>query len=154
MSIQTNSAEETRKVAAVLAAELDKRAPHPLIIALDGDLGSGKTTFIQRLARALGIKRRLLSPTFLLMRSYPIPKPLAGYHKLYHLDAYRFKRAQETETIALQNVLCDSQNIILIEWAGNIKKALPKNSIWMKFEHGRRENERIISLRNTNYLRI
>lgn len=147
MKYRTDSAEKTRSIAAALAATLDGRSPHPLVIGLDGDLGSGKTTFIQGFARAIGIKRRLLSPTFLLMRSYPIPKPLARYGRLYHLDAYRFKRAEETESVALKDVLRDPRNIVIIEWAGNIKSVLPRDAIRMKFEHGRHEHERYIEVK-------
>lgn len=142
---KTESAVETRALAAVFAKTLDAKAPHPLIVALEGELGSGKTTFIQGLASALGVKKRLLSPTFLLMRSYPLPRARSGYRKLYHLDAYRFRRAEETETIALQDILREPGNIVLIEWAGNIRGALPKNAVKIEFRHGRTENERMIA---------
>ncbi len=144
--IKTESAAETTGLATVFAQTLNAQAPHPLIVALEGDLGSGKTTFVQGLARALGVKRRLLSPTFLLMRSYPLPKRLCGYRKLYHLDAYRFRRAGETKTITLQNILSEPSNIVLIEWANNIKGALPKNSITIQFAHGKEENERYVKV--------
>lgn len=147
--IQTGSAEETRATAAVLAKTLASGDPHPFIIGLSGDLGSGKTTFIQGFARALGIKRRLLSPTFLIMRSYRLPRARAGYRTLFHLDAYRLQHGRETAALGFQKVVRDPANIVLVEWAGNIGAALPKNSIWIDFKHGRRENERFISLRNT-----
>ena len=147
MRFKTGSAEQTQDVAALMVRELRSGAPRPLVIGMLGDLGSGKTTFIQGFAAALGIGRRLLSPTFLIMRSYRLPHAVAGYERLFHLDAYRLRRRDETEVLGLSDILHDPKNIIFIEWAGNIKSALPQNTIWMKFDHGRHEHERCIEVK-------
>ncbi len=159
MRLKTSSAEKTQAVAALLAKELDAKAPHPFVVGLSGELGSGKTTFIQGFARALGIKRRLLSPTFLLMRSYKLPRlrgrshsgevkarTSASYRTLFHLDAYRLRHAGETEALKFKEVLRDPRNIVLIEWAENIRGALPRGAIRMRFTHGRKTDERSITI--------
>ncbi len=146
MRLKTESDKETRGVAALMVRELKRGAPHPMVIGLSGELGSGKTTFTQGFAAALGVKRRLLSPTFLIMRSYRLPRAVAGYNKMFHLDAYRLHHRSETEVLGLADILRDPKNIVLIEWAENIKGTLPKNSIAIHFEHRKKENERIIRI--------
>jgi tRNA threonylcarbamoyladenosine biosynthesis protein TsaE len=146
MRFKTESDKETRGVAALMVRELRRGAPHPFVIGLSGELGSGKTTFTQGFAVALGVKRRLLSPTFLIMRSYHLPRAVAGYDKIFHLDAYRLRHRSETDVLGLAEILRDPKNIILIEWVENINGALPKNSIAIHFEHGKKENERFIQL--------
>ncbi len=146
MRLRTQSAQETRALAALMVKELRRGAPHPLVIGLTGELGSGKTTFIQGFAAALGVRRPLPSPTFLIMRSYPLPRPVAGYQKLFHLDAYRLRRHSETKVLGLTDILRDPTNIVLIEWAKNIRSALPKNIITIHCAHGQKENERFIRI--------
>ena len=134
----TRSAEQTQK----LAAEFAKKLKGGEVLCLYGDLGSGKTTFVQGLAKGLGIKKRILSPTFVLMRSYNISglenwriSELAKDAYLYHIDLYRIGSAKETEMLGLQEILDDPQNIVAIEWAEKIKDILPSKRIEVYFEH-------------------
>lgn len=138
-SFKTLSAAGTKKLAKLLAQKLNRST-----IALTGDLGAGKTTFIQGFANGLGIKRSLLSPTFLIIRSYRLKTK--NYKLLYHIDCYRLKKPAELTTLGFKGILADPKNIILIEWAEKIKKLLPKNTLWLKFSHGQKENERIIEI--------
>ena len=148
----TKKAEQTKKLAAKLAKEILKTGPHQKharVIGLVGDLGAGKTTFTQGFAKALGIKRRMTSPTFLIFRNYPISLSLRAsakqsYKNFYHMDAYRIHKISELKTIHFNKVLTNPKNIVLIEWADRIKKALPKDTIWIRFEHGKDEKERKI----------
>lgn len=87
----------------------------PHIILCIGALGSGKTTFIRGIARGLGIDTRLLSPTYIIVRRYNIPK-LSQDSFLYHLDLYRIHRVQDIEGIGIQEMLNDTQSITIIEW--------------------------------------
>ena len=113
--------------------ELGKRIAHQLkggeILALVGDLGSGKTTFVQGLAKGLGIKKRVISPTFIIMRHYPIAH-------FYHIDLYRLEKNIEHEIkgLGLEEIWGKQENIVAIEWAEKIKDLLPKNTIWITFE--------------------
>jgi len=120
MAIQvTNSAKETQKVGAKLA----KQIKPPTIIALISDLGGGKTTFTQGLAKGLNIKEKIVSPTFVLERIYKIPKKS---YALYHYDLYRI----EPDDILIDEILENAKdNIVVIEWAEKILQRLPKDII-------------------------
>ena len=125
MAIQTyitHSAEETQKIGEALG----KTITPPQIIAFTADLGGGKTTFIQGLAKGLGIKSRVNSPTFVLEKIYPIPKKRFA---LYHYDVYRLAADPLLTSEILENA---RTNIVTIEWAEKIKKYLPIKSfqVW------------------------
>ena len=98
------------------------------IFALIGDLGTGKTTFSQGFARALGIKNRVGSPTFKLVSEYN-----GRDHKLYHIDAYRLKNSNEFLNIGGEEYLISKNSYTLIEWADIIEDVLPKCTIKVEF---------------------
>ncbi len=110
------------------------------IIAMSGGLGAGKTTFIQGLAEGLGVKTKIISPTFILMRTYKRD----GKPNFYHVDVYRLEGdvKKEVENLGLFDVW-RGNNIIAIEWAEKIKELLPKETMWISFENVS-ENERKI----------
>ncbi len=146
MKLISKNSSQTKKIAAKFAGEILKSRPHrnhARVLALVGDLGAGKTTFVQGFAKALGIRRRMTSPTFLIFRSYKLR--IKNYGFLYHVDAYRIKKISELKTIYFDKVLDNPKNIVLIEWADRIKKILPKDAIWVDFRHGRKETERFIT---------
>ncbi len=140
-----SSAAAMQKFAAGLAKKIINRGSEnrARIVGLVGDLGAGKTTFVQGFARELGIKKHLPSPTFLIMRNYRVKA--GDYKMLWHMDAYRLKDANELAVLDFQDILEDKHNIVIIEWADKIKKILPKDAIWLNFTHGRKENERTIA---------
>jgi tRNA threonylcarbamoyladenosine biosynthesis protein TsaE len=110
------------------------------ILALTGNLGSGKTTFVQGLAEGLGIKSRIISPTFILMRKYD--------KNFYHIDLYRLeeKVEQEVKNLGLEDIWTNPQNLVVIEWAEKIKNIIPKTAIWIKFENLGGDKRRIMTL--------
>lgn len=118
----TFSEKETKDLAKKLAKKLSG------IIALTGELGAGKTTFVQGFARGLGIKKKIISPTFVLIRQHQIPKTKKA---LYHIDLYRLEDLRE---LGLKEIISDPNNIVLIEWAEKAKKYLPKNTIKVTLE--------------------
>lgn len=120
----TKSSEETRN----FAEELSKNFKNGGIIALSGELGSGKTTFAQGFARGLAIKDKITSPTFLIIRQHPIP---GQKNFFFHIDLYRLENIN-LNVSGLKEILADSTNIILIEWADKIAKSLPKNKTEIK----------------------
>ena len=125
----------------ILKAHIRKRGA--TVVAMRGELGSGKTTFTQGFLYGLGVRKRTASPTFILMRKFKI----VGNHpfkNFYHIDAYRIKDAKETSHLGLGDIFSDNKNIVLIEWADKIKNILPRDSIWVKFLHGKKEDERAV----------
>lgn len=130
---------------------LEKINNQPLVIALSGDLGSGKTTFIKGLLRGLGVRGRVVSPTFTIYRRFPIKQNAVSgnFRNIFHIDAYRLNK-QETIVSSLGNFFADPQNILIVEWADRIKKILPKDAIWLIFRHGGKINERIIEIKIKN----
>lgn len=114
------SLKETEDFAKALAKNIKKGS----VLAFYGDLGSGKTTFINFLANELGTKRRLISPTFVISRSYKNKKLTFN-----HIDLYRIKSNDEFFYLGLPEIINDKNSITAIEWAEKIEKYLPKNSV-------------------------
>ncbi len=131
MEFITKSARETQKVGRKIAVNLVKETPS--IIALTGDLGSGKTTFVQGFVKGLGVRKRIISPTFILMRTYKAKKK----NTLYHLDLYRIESdfEKEIKNLGVKDLWKEEKNILVIEWAEKIKNLLPDDTIWIKFEY-------------------
>jgi tRNA threonylcarbamoyladenosine biosynthesis protein TsaE len=136
---QTFSSEETKKLGADVARAL--KGGHA-VFALQGELGAGKTTFVQGFVKGLGSKKHVTSPTFVLMRRHG----LSGkrFSNIFHIDAYRLKNPEHLKALELDVILKDPRNVVLIEWPEQAKKMLPKDATWIKFKYGKKENERII----------
>lgn len=151
------SSEGTQAFGEALARRLTaagrKKGKNPCaaVLALQGDLGAGKTTFTQGFLRGLGIKKRAQSPTFIIMRRHRVPERNAGaatpFKNVFHVDAYRLKKAGQMRALDFQEILSDPRNVILIEWPERIKKILPKSATWIVFRHGKKENERTIIIK-------
>ncbi len=144
MPMVSHSKSQTQKLAANLAKRLSKirpeRSRRATIIALQGELGSGKTTFVQGFCKALGVRHGVTSPTFIIMRHH-----MAANKHIYHFDLYRIGNAKELGILGFKKIISNPESIVLIEWPEKIKKILPKNTIWINFEHGKKENERILN---------
>jgi tRNA threonylcarbamoyladenosine biosynthesis protein TsaE len=144
----THSAKETQRIARLFARELANAAisaKGALVVALEGDLGGGKTTFAQGFANGLGIRENVLSPTFVILKSYKLRIP--GYTLFCHIDAYRLKNARELQILGWEDILQDVKAIILVEWADRVRAALPQGCIRIAFEF-LNENERRITMQN------
>ena len=122
----TESAESTKKIAKEFAKQISKGD----FIAFYGNLGSGKTTFIQGLAQGLGIKRRIISPTFIIVRHYNLKKD-----NFYHIDLYRSESNSDILGLGIDDILNDKNNIIALEWAEKMGKMLPNKRIDVYFEY-------------------
>lgn len=128
---------DIKDVAARFLTELD----HRKIFAIDAEMGTGKTTFILALLKAMGVEDPDGSPTYSLVNSYQSPK----YGKIYHFDVYRLKDEMEALNIGIEEMLYDG-GYCFIEWPEKIQNLLPTNTIWVyirKNENG----ERIISVK-------
>jgi tRNA threonylcarbamoyladenosine biosynthesis protein TsaE len=103
------------------------------VIALTGELGSGKTTFSQGLGHVLGVKR-IVSPTYILLRQYQLPKS-SLFSALYHADLYRLSDPEEALSLGLTEIWSDPDNLLLIEWPEKILDLLPENSVHINFRN-------------------
>ena len=121
----TKSLDETKE----LAAKFAKEVVTGNVIALIGDLGTGKTAFAQGFSKALGIKEAVGSPTFKLISEYE-----GRVSWLYHIDCYRLKDAQQFINIGGEEYLAPVNGITLIEWADIIEEILPNDTIMINFK--------------------
>jgi tRNA threonylcarbamoyladenosine biosynthesis protein TsaE len=126
----TSSEKETFAFASYLAI----KAKGGDIYALSGDLGAGKTVFTRGFAAGLGIKRNVNSPTFVLMKVYPVKKHATIKH-FCHIDAYRLKSALDLEAIGAQDYLGKKDSICFVEWPERVKKFLPKRTKKISLKH-------------------
>ncbi|MDD5527916.1 MAG: tRNA (adenosine(37)-N6)-threonylcarbamoyltransferase complex ATPase subunit type 1 TsaE [Patescibacteria group bacterium] len=127
MKIITHSEKETFSFAKKLA----KKAKGGEVYALSGNLGAGKTVFARGFAGGLGVKRNVNSPTFVLMKIYPVKKNKSIKH-LCHIDAYRLKSARDLAAIGVADYLGQKDSVCLVEWPERIKKILPKSIFLLK----------------------
>ena len=134
MTFNTASAEETQKIARELLKNIAPSQSGAVILAMEGDLGAGKTTFIQALGRALGVKGKVLSPTFVIIKHFNI-LTFKHFSDFYHFDCYRLEDPKEILALGFEEIIKDPKNLVAIEWAEKIKKILPKDAIWLKFKH-------------------
>ena len=109
-----------------------------VVLALNGDLGAGKTTFTKALAKVLGITEHITSPTFVIQKSYNIPTcetSNVSHTKLVHIDAYRLQNAEDATVLDLENTADNPRNLVVIEWVENMKGAVPSGAIKIDFTY-------------------
>lgn len=116
----------------VLDITQSQKGTTSVVCALHGDLGAGKTTFTQTLARILGVQEVVTSPTFVIMKSYELQNQ--SFEKLVHIDAYRIEEIDEMRPLGFEALLAEKDTIMCIEWAENIAELLPENTIHIRFE--------------------
>jgi len=134
----TKNFEETQKLGEELAGEIKDGT----VVALYGDLGSGKTTFVQGFAKGLGINKRLISPTYIILRTYKIKlktknlklkTSVQEVKNFYHVDLYRIQNEEDIKGIGLDEIIKNGKDIVAIEWAEKLGKFLPKKRIDVHF---------------------
>ena len=121
--IESRSVGDTHK----LARHLLKQLPGRIILALHGDLGSGKTCFVQGLAAALGIDRPVTSPTFTLVHEYQ------GTRRLVHVDLYRLRDSQDALMLGMDEYF-EGDGITAVEWSERAEDIFPPGTLFVKFE--------------------
>jgi tRNA threonylcarbamoyladenosine biosynthesis protein TsaE len=143
LKIKTHSMEETFSLGVLLGEEILKtKLKGPFIIGFSGNLGSGKTLFIQGLAKGLKIKNKIKSPTFLILRKYKVRhKTIKNF---YHIDAYRIKKNEDIENSGIKDALKDKNALLAIEWVDIIKKQIPKIDIEIHLKHKLKNSREII----------
>ncbi len=146
MEYSTKGTQETKKIGRELAKRLvKKRKEGALVLSLEGDLGGGKTTFLQGFAKGLGIKEKVLSPTFIIVRKFKIPEQKnRQFNYFFHFDCYRIKEEEEVLSLGFKDYISNPENIIAVEWGDRIKNILPKDVIRLKFIFIDNETRKII----------
>lgn len=137
-SWRTSSVAETRELAGVLASLV--RVGDCIVLA--GDLGAGKTAFVQGLAAALGADEPVTSPTFTLVHSYR-----TGRLPLHHLDVYRLDRLGEVDDLGLAELLDDG--VVVVEWGDAVRDALPADRLEIAIGFGHGDDERVLDAVST-----
>lgn len=140
LKIQINSIEEMWD----FAKDLVKYCKPNQVIALNGDLGAGKTTFTKGIGQALGVERVINSPTFTIMKIYDVTNHVNDIKKLYHLDVYRIGSSNddfELEEYSYQN------GFTIIEWANIIEDLLPEDT-WVINIYRLSDVKRLVELKN------
>jgi len=127
----TNSEKETFEFARKFARELKGGET----IGLVGDLGAGKTIFTKGLAKGLGVKQTITSPTFVLMKIYDISNRKSHISHLVHIDAYRIRSKNDLLALGIEEYFERDDLIVVIEWADKIKKILPKKAKFIKLSN-------------------
>lgn len=120
--------EELQKEAARFSYSLIPSASHAVLVTLSGELGAGKTSFTQGMARELGIDEPITSPTFVLEKIYELPE---GKHfaRLVHIDAYRLEGEKSLVPLNFDELYADPKNVIVLEWPELVEGQLPKADV-------------------------
>jgi tRNA threonylcarbamoyladenosine biosynthesis protein TsaE len=121
--VRVRSADELRDIATAFLSALTPRADGATIITLSGELGAGKTTFTQALARELGIIENVSSPTFVIEKIYLLTGQ--RWRRLIHIDAYRLRFAKELVVLGWDELLKDPEDLIVLEWPEKVPELIP-----------------------------
>lgn len=110
-----------------------------VLAGFSGELGSGKTTFVQALAKELGVEKTVQSPTYVLMKRYKTTHP--RFKTLVHIDLYRLEREEELATLKLEEIVDDPGSLVCIEWPERARNLLPKLDLTITFSSERASAE-------------
>lgn len=104
-----------------------------VILALSGDLGTGKTTITKEIAKHLGVRENVISPTFVIMKIYKTKDKI--FKNLIHIDAYRLENDEEILMLGWKDMIEDKNNLIILEWPERVLKCLPIDVFSINIEH-------------------
>ncbi len=135
-TVEINSEEDTRRLGLTIADALEPGD----IVALVGDLGTGKTALTKHIAEGLGVTEDVISPTFTIVREYR-----SGRLPLFHLDVYRLSDGQELLDTGAEDYL-EGDGVSVIEWADIVADVLPADALVVSIEYGEQEGSRRITL--------
>ncbi len=131
---RTFTQNDLQKIATELLQSADSKKGSATIIALSGELGAGKTTLTQVMARILGVKENIISPTFVIMKTYQL-KTAYSWKNLVHIDAYRLESSTELEKLGWAELIADPQNLIIVEWPERVPECLTGDVVRVSLSH-------------------
>ena len=127
---------DTKKIARFFVSKILKnKNKKALVVGLSGELGTGKTVFVRAVGGLLGIKRNINSPTFVIMKKYPMKD---RYKYFFHLDAYRLKNEHELLQLGWREIVENKEHLVFIEWPENVAKIIPRNSHFIRISHNKK----------------
>lgn len=129
---QVSSEEELADIARAFISQLPADKDSATVVGLSGELGAGKTTFVQKVGNILGVDDPITSPTYVILKKYEARNP--KFETLIHIDAYRLETADELEKLDWGEYLNNPENLICIEWPEHVAEALPEDMISISFE--------------------
>lgn len=135
--ITTTSEQQTES----LGRSLAKQRRGGGVIALEGNLGAGKTVLVRGIARGLGFTGLIQSPTFVLMKVYPIDN--RAIHTLVHVDCYRIDHSNDLLAIGLHDYILDPTALVVIEWADKVRELLTPQTMTISFRSLKDKTRRI-----------
>jgi tRNA threonylcarbamoyladenosine biosynthesis protein TsaE len=143
--VSKNAAETQAFARQIIDSFLDEQRDAALVLALEGELGGGKTTFVQGLADLLDLDGPITSPTFVIMKRYAIKNPKLNkiFKNFYHADCYRLESAGELSVLGFDKIIKDPENLLIVEWADKAREIIPRNAVWIKFEFINEEERKI-----------
>lgn len=159
MRYMSTNVEKTTEIASEFAKKVAPRAASATVVGLYGDLGAGKTCFMQGAGLTLGVSERMVSPTFVIEKIYKLGDAGEGrknergkrssvrFSHLIHIDAYRIEKSEEIVHLGWQELVADPKNLICVEWPQRIADIMPPDHIKINFEF-LDENTRAIEFEN------
>lgn len=130
-TFQIESLHELETAAHTVLATLKAYGTDHVLVGLAGDLGAGKTTFVQTLAHLLGVREQVTSPTFTIMKRYKTSDET--FAELVHIDAYRIESVDEMEILGFAELVAEKGTIICIEWPERIESLIPDGTVQLTF---------------------
>lgn len=134
----TTNLKQTQKIGKILAKEIISAQGGPasggksaVVLAMYGNLGGGKTTFLQGFAEGLGIKEKILSPTFVILKHFKMTNK--NFTDFYHIDCYRLNDHKDILELDFKEIIKNPKNIVAVEWPEKIREVLPENIIEINF---------------------
>jgi tRNA threonylcarbamoyladenosine biosynthesis protein TsaE len=131
MEFFSKSLKDTDNLAKDFLSKIEK-GERATVVALSGELGSGKTAFVKCVAKNLGINEDITSPTFVIMKNYGLSTK--NYKLLIHIDAYRLNSYKELENLRWQEIYNDPNNLIFLEWPERVLELIPNDAKKINFE--------------------
>jgi tRNA threonylcarbamoyladenosine biosynthesis protein TsaE len=132
MQRRSATPDELRQVATDFLAVLHPKVDGATLVTLSGDLGAGKTTFTQALARELGVEETVASPTFVIEKVYRLKGQ--KWQRLIHIDAYRLRFAKELVVLGWRDLLKDPGDIIVLEWPEKVPELIPADAVRVQID--------------------
>jgi tRNA threonylcarbamoyladenosine biosynthesis protein TsaE len=134
IQIESKSLQQTKQAALLVVEKINNLSStsNAIVVLLQGDLGSGKTTFTKYLAKALGVSQTITSPTFVIFKRYSLNKH-KRFNNLFHFDCYRLESKNDLEILGFEEIVRSPTNIVVLEWPENVQYSWPHKTIKINF---------------------